>query len=43
MIWRKGEKGFRVVSWEEAYATAIERIRLTIPDRVAVYLTRHDE
>ena len=39
MIWHKGERGFRVVSWEEAYASAAEKIRLTIPDRLAVYMT----
>src|SRR5713226_5654838 len=39
MIWRKGEKGFRVVSWDEAYASAAEKIRLTIPERSAVYVT----
>jgi molybdopterin-dependent oxidoreductase alpha subunit len=39
MIWRKGEKGFRVVSWEEAYTSAAEKIRSTIPDRLAVYMT----
>src|SRR6266851_5345117 len=39
MIWRKGEKGFRLVSWAEAYAGAAEKIRLTIPDRLAVYVT----
>src|SRR6476660_3708144 len=39
MIWRKGEKGFRQVSWDEAYASAAENIRLTAPDRFAVYLT----
>lgn len=39
MIWRKGEKGFRVVSWDEAYASAAEKMRLTIPDRLAVYVT----
>jgi molybdopterin-dependent oxidoreductase alpha subunit len=39
MIWRKGEKGFRVVSWDEAYSSAVEKIRLTIPDRLAVYVT----
>ena len=39
MIWRKGEKGFHVVSWEEAYAGAADKIRLTIPDRLAVYMT----
>ncbi len=39
MIRRKGDKGFRVVSWEEAYATAAEKIRSTKPERFAVYLT----
>src|SRR5437763_3098779 len=39
MIWRKGEKGFRIVSWEEAYVTAAEKIRSTKPERLAVYLT----
>jgi len=39
MIRRKGEKGFRAVSWEEAYATAAEKIRASTPERLAVYLT----
>ena len=39
MIRAKGEKGFRVVSWEEAYAAAAAAIRRTTPDRFAVYLT----
>jgi len=39
MIRRKGEKGFTAVSWEEAYGTAAEKIRLTKPERFAVYLT----
>jgi molybdopterin-dependent oxidoreductase alpha subunit len=39
MIWRKGEKGFRVVSWDEAYASVAEKIRLTMPNRLAVYVT----
>ena len=39
MIWRRGEKGFRVVPWAEAYATATEKIRLTRPQRFAVYMT----
>jgi molybdopterin-dependent oxidoreductase alpha subunit len=39
MIWRKGEKGFRAVSWDEAYASVAEKIRLTKPDRLAVYVT----
>ena len=39
MIRRKGEKGFRVVTWSEAYASATEQIRLTGPHRFAVYVT----
>ena len=39
MIRRKGEKGFRVVSWEEAYSVAAEKIRSTKPERFAVYVT----
>jgi molybdopterin-dependent oxidoreductase alpha subunit len=39
MIRRKGERGFRVVSWEEAYEAAAEKIRATDPERFAVYLT----
>jgi molybdopterin-dependent oxidoreductase alpha subunit len=39
MIRRKGERGFRVASWEEAYALAAERIKSTRPERFAVYLT----
>lgn len=39
MLRREGEKGFRVVTWEEAYAVASERIRRARPERFAVYLT----
>ena len=39
MIRHRGDKGFRVASWEEAYATAAEGIRKTTPERFAVYLT----
>jgi len=39
MIRRRGEKGFRVVSWDEAYGVAAEKIRATTPERLAVYLT----
>jgi molybdopterin-dependent oxidoreductase alpha subunit len=39
MLRRRGEKGFRVVSWEEAYAAAAEKIRAARPERFAVYLT----
>ncbi len=39
MIRRRGERGFRVVAWEEAVETAAEKIRATTPERFAVYLT----
>ncbi|HKY34260.1 MAG TPA: molybdopterin-dependent oxidoreductase [Candidatus Polarisedimenticolia bacterium] len=39
MLRRKGEPGFRVVSWEEALETAAEAIRAAPPERFAVYLT----
>jgi molybdopterin-dependent oxidoreductase alpha subunit len=39
MIRRRGDKGFRVVGWDEACAAAAERIRATTPERFAVYLT----
>jgi molybdopterin-dependent oxidoreductase alpha subunit len=39
MIRRRGEKGFRTVTWEEAYQAAAERIREADPKRLAVYLT----
>ena len=39
MIRRRGDKGFRVVSWDEAYDAAAEKIRATAPERLAVYLT----
>src|SRR5436190_8618398 len=39
MLRRRGEKGFRVVSWDEAYDAAAEKIRGARPERFAVYLT----
>src|SRR6266536_1875309 len=39
MLRRRGDKGFRVVSWEEACEAAAERIRATAPERFAVYMT----
>ncbi|HET9793969.1 MAG TPA: FdhF/YdeP family oxidoreductase [Thermoanaerobaculia bacterium] len=39
MLRRAGERGFRVVSWEEALDAAAEKIRASDPRRVAVYLT----
>jgi molybdopterin-dependent oxidoreductase alpha subunit len=39
MIRRKGEKGFRIVTWDEVYAHAAEKIRASRPERFAVYLT----
>jgi len=39
MVRRKGQKGFRRVSWEEAIALVAERLRATHPQRIAWYLT----
>src|SRR5688572_14731061 len=39
MIRRRGERGFRVVGWEEAYAAAAAKIRAAAPERFAVYVT----
>ncbi len=39
MIRRKGEPGFRVVSWGEAYDAAAAGIQRTSPERFAVYVT----
>jgi molybdopterin-dependent oxidoreductase alpha subunit len=39
MIRRRGESGFRRVSWDEALNVIADRIRTTRPDRLAFYLT----
>jgi molybdopterin-dependent oxidoreductase alpha subunit len=39
MIRRSGERGFRVVSWDEAVDTAAREISTADPDRIAFYLT----
>ncbi|HSS44071.1 MAG TPA: FdhF/YdeP family oxidoreductase [Thermoanaerobaculia bacterium] len=39
MIRRKGDRGFRVISWEEALDLAAHRLRPADPNRVAFYLT----
>ncbi len=39
MIREKGEPGFRRISWHEAYGVIAERIKKTLPDRLAFYLT----
>jgi molybdopterin-dependent oxidoreductase alpha subunit len=36
---RRGERGFRRVTWEDAYRHIAERIRHSPPDRLAFYLT----
>src|ERR1700694_2101737 len=33
MLRRRGEKGFRVVTWDEAYQAAAEKIRAAPPER----------
>lgn len=39
MVRRRGERGFRRVSWDEALDLVASRIRSTHPDRVAFYIT----
>ncbi|MCW8133788.1 MAG: FdhF/YdeP family oxidoreductase [Planctomycetota bacterium] len=39
MLRRKGEKGYRRISWDEAYDTIADKIRATDPKRLAFYLT----
>ncbi len=39
MLRRRGDAGFRVVSWEQAYEVAAQQLRRTDPSRLAVYLT----
>ncbi|HUE96950.1 MAG TPA: molybdopterin-dependent oxidoreductase, partial [Longimicrobiaceae bacterium] len=39
MIRRKGESGFRRVSWDEALDEVAGRIRATTPDRLGFYMT----
>lgn len=39
MVRRRGDKGFRVVSWDEALDEAARHLRATQPDRIAFYLT----
>lgn len=39
MVRRKGERGFKRVSWEEAYARLGRRLRETDPQRLAFFIT----
>jgi anaerobic selenocysteine-containing dehydrogenase len=39
MVRHRGEKGFRAISWGEAYSVAAERIRSAPPEQFAIYLT----
>ncbi|ALF52373.1 formate dehydrogenase [Nostoc piscinale CENA21] len=39
MIRRRGEKGFRRLSWDEALDFIAHRIRATTPDRLSFYIT----
>ncbi len=39
MVRRKGERGFRRISWDEALDLAASRIRATPPDRLAFFVT----
>jgi molybdopterin-dependent oxidoreductase alpha subunit len=39
MVRRRGDTGFRVITWEEAFEEAAGRIRAAPPERFAVYVT----
>ena len=39
MVRRRGDRGFRRISWDEALDLAASRIRATSPDRVALFVT----
>lgn len=39
LLRRRGDSGFRVVSWDEAIAVAAGHLRRTAPERAAFYLT----
>jgi molybdopterin-dependent oxidoreductase alpha subunit len=39
LLRRHGERGFRVVSWDEALRVAADGVRATAPERLAFYLT----
>ncbi|TMC70620.1 MAG: FdhF/YdeP family oxidoreductase [Chloroflexi bacterium] len=39
MVRRRGEPGFRRISWDSALDLAASRIRGTTPDRIGIYLT----
>lgn len=39
MLRRKGDRGFRVIGWDEALDRAAAAVRETTPDRLAFYLT----
>lgn len=43
MVRRRGEPGFRRVSWDEALELVAERIRSTLPDRTCFYMTSRGE
>jgi len=39
MVRRRGERGFRRVTWREALETIVAKVRTTPPDRLAFYVT----
>jgi molybdopterin-dependent oxidoreductase alpha subunit len=39
MIRKRGEKGFRRISWDQALEVISDRIRATTPDRLSFYIT----
>ncbi|HTD67295.1 MAG TPA: molybdopterin-dependent oxidoreductase [Candidatus Limnocylindria bacterium] len=39
MLRERGDKGFRRITWDEAYARMAKRIRASVPQRLAFFLT----
>ncbi|MGB0035164.1 MAG: FdhF/YdeP family oxidoreductase [Candidatus Acidiferrales bacterium] len=39
MVWRRGEKGFKRISWDEAIGIAADGLKATDPHRIGWYLT----
>src|SRR2546427_13084325 len=39
MIRHRGDRGFRRISWDDAFQFAAQQIRATSPDRLAVFIT----
>ena len=39
MVRRRGDRGFRVITWDEALGIAADELRIAPPERIAFYLT----